>query len=112
MGQKNVGPEPNELGRVFRQARVVALGPPEIDQDILSLDIAEVAQTEPELGECLLEARRRGCAEKAEACDLRRWLGPCAERHRGRRAAEQRDDLASPDAKCHLIPPAGRATEG
>jgi hypothetical protein len=29
-----------------------------------------------------------------------------------RRAAEQRDELAPPDAKCHLIPPTGRATEG
>jgi hypothetical protein len=28
------------------------------------------------------------------------------ERQRGRRAAEQRDELAPPDAKCHLIPPA------
>jgi hypothetical protein len=27
-------------------------------------------------------------------------------------AAEKRDELAAPDAKCHLIPPAGRATEG
>jgi hypothetical protein len=34
------------------------------------------------------------------------------ERPSGRRAAEQRDELAAPDAKCHLIPPAGRATEG
>jgi hypothetical protein len=27
-------------------------------------------------------------------------------------AADERDDLAPPDAKCHLIPPAGRASEG
>jgi hypothetical protein len=29
-----------------------------------------------------------------------------------RRAAEQRDELAAPDESCHVIPPAGRATEG
>jgi hypothetical protein len=29
-----------------------------------------------------------------------------------RGAAAQRDELARPDAKCHLIPPAGRASEG
>jgi len=34
-------------------------------------------------------------------------LRPCRERPCGRRAAEQRDELAAPDAKCHLIPPAG-----
>ena len=34
------------------------------------------------------------------------------ERPRSCRAAEERDELAPPDAKCHLIPPAGRATEG
>ncbi len=27
-------------------------------------------------------------------------------------AAEQRDELAASDESCHLIPPAGRATEG
>jgi hypothetical protein len=31
------------------------------------------------------------------------------ERSRGR-AAEKRDELAAPEAKCHLIHPAGRAT--
>jgi hypothetical protein len=34
------------------------------------------------------------------------------ERPGSRRAPEQRYEFAAPDAKCHLIPPAGRATGG
>src|SRR5262249_41729139 len=37
--QKNVDPEANEFGRVLGQARVVTLGPPEIDEDILAFDV-------------------------------------------------------------------------
>jgi len=33
-------------------------------------------------------------------------LCPRRERPRGSRAAEQRDEVATPDASCHLIPPA------
>jgi hypothetical protein len=41
----------------------------------------------------------------------RRLLSTRAERPRDR-AAEQADELAASDQSCHLIPPAGRATEG
>jgi len=34
------------------------------------------------------------------------------ERPSRRRSAEQRDELASPDAKCHLIPPAEGVVRG
>ncbi|HEX6614289.1 MAG TPA: hypothetical protein VF022_10530, partial [Rhodanobacteraceae bacterium] len=37
-------------------------------------------------------------------------LRPRRERSRGRRTAEQRDELAALDESCHLIPPAGRVT--
>ena len=36
---------------------------------------------------------------------------PAPRRPRRCRAAEQREELASPDESCHLIPPAGRAKE-
>ena len=36
----------------------------------------------------------------------RRLLRPRRKRPHGSRAAEQRDELASPNAKCHVIPPA------
>jgi hypothetical protein len=55
---------------------------------------------------------RRRPHEATDPCDFRLLLRSRRERPRRRRAAEQRDELAAPDAKCHLIPPAGRATEG
>jgi hypothetical protein len=57
---------------------------------------------------------REGMARaKVLAHDWRWWLTrPRRERPRCRRAAEQRDELASSDESCHLIPPAGRAAEG
>ena len=57
--------------------------------------------------------RARSSARQQHA-DPPRAIGLlCARRERPRcRTAEQGDELAPPDAKCHLIPPAGRATEG
>ena len=49
---------------------------------------------------------RRGYVASAPELRARRER-PCR-----RRAAQKRDEVAAPDAKCHLIPPAGRATEG
>ena len=39
-------------------------------------------------------------------------LRPRRQRPRNRRTAEERDELAPSDERCHLIPPAGRAREG
>jgi hypothetical protein len=60
---------------------------------------------------CIKWGLSRLHTDKADAQHL--WLLLRARRQRQRdRAAEQRYELAPPDAKCHLIPPAGRATEG
>ena len=53
--------------------------------------------------------RRRRAAEEPDHRH-RRLLRARRERPRGRRAAEQRDELAASDESCHLIPPAGRGT--
>src|SRR6266540_2893799 len=71
---------------------------------------------------------RRNPDPAAHAASLEQWPGLVREntdfpytarclrngsaRPHNNRATEQRDELAPPDAKCHLIPPAGRATEG
>jgi hypothetical protein len=61
------------------------------------------------LWEAVMEAfarRFRGRGEKTNERAFGRSLCPRAERRRRRRATEQRDELAPPNAKCHLIPPA------
>jgi hypothetical protein len=62
-----------------------------LDGDVLALDIASLLHALVERGHPLLRPRR----ERPHS-----------------RAAEERDELASPNAKYHLIPPAGRATGG
>jgi hypothetical protein len=50
--------------------------------------------------------------DDADASHPLALLRPRPDRPCSRCAAEQRHELAAPDAKCHLIPPAGRSTEG
>jgi predicted TPR repeat methyltransferase len=54
----------------------------------------------------LAHAKAKNVYHELVKAELGGLLRAMRERQRGRRAAEQRDELAPPDAKCHLIPPA------
>src|SRR5262249_1004385 len=74
-----------------------------------ALDIAGFFQTLMECGQRVLRECVVGrIAGKEPDHRHLRLLRARRERPRGRRATKQRDELAPPNAKCHLIPPAGR----
>jgi hypothetical protein len=100
----------NQIGRQCRQSVILAVRPAKFDCHIAAPDETSFAQTLVERAQIVRHFVGRSDAEKP--CDRhRRLLRPCRERPR-RRAAEQRDEIAASDESCHLIPPAGRATEG
>ena len=90
---------------------VLALRPAILDRHVPALDIAGFAQALAERGQQCATSSADAAAEEPDHRH-RRLLRARRERPRRRRAAEQRDELAASDESCHLIPPAGRATEG
>jgi ATP dependent DNA ligase domain len=85
----------------------LTLRPTVYDRHVLTFDEAGFAQAS---SECLHEMRGILRRPGAQIPDRRQLLLRARrERPRGRRAAKQRDELAAPDASCHLIPPAGRS---
>src|SRR5262245_1958103 len=69
--------------------------PAKIDEDVLALDITEVAKSISKSLEPTFHARGRACTEKTDARRPRR-LRPRRKRPRRRRAAEQSDERAAP----------------
>jgi hypothetical protein len=98
-----------QIGCEVGQYVVLVLRPAILDHDILALDVAGFANALPECGQIAGTISKRRAAEKP---DHRPLLRTRRERPRGHTAADEDDEVAPPDAKCHLIPPAGRAREG
>jgi hypothetical protein len=98
------------IGQCGQPIKLV-LCPAIFDHYVLALDIADLFESLAEYGQTI---RRRFRRCRVEDPDYRhcRPLRPRRERPSNRRAADERDELAPRDAKCHLIPPAGRVTEG
>ena len=87
--------EPDELGRDLGEALAASLRPAILDRDGATLDPAEFAQPLHKSGGPLALGCRRARAQEPDGRQLRRLLRPRRERPRGRRAAEQRDELAA-----------------
>ena len=83
---------------------VASLRPAIFDRDGAALDPAEFAQPLHKSGSPLAPGRRRARAQEPDSRQLRRLLRARRERPRGRRAAEQADELAPPHAG-HGLPP-------
>src|SRR5262249_4212395 len=60
-------------------------------QDVFAFNVAKIAQTLTEV------IPNRLIIDDADGRELRRPLRPCGKRPRGRCAAEQRDEIATPD---------------
>jgi hypothetical protein len=100
----------HEIGGERGQAIVLSVSPAIVQGDVSTLEESGIIQALPDHRN---ERRVDGGRTGAENADHRhRWLLRVRRERPRSRAAEQRDELAAPDAKCHLIPPAGRATEG
>src|SRR5262249_23361392 len=85
----------NEVGCQFRQAIGVVMRPPELDGQVLALDVAALAQSLAESSHSICERLRRAELEQPDYRQ-RRLLRARRERPCGCRAAEQRDELATP----------------
>ena len=85
----------NEVGCQFRQAIGVVMRPPEFDGHVLALDVAALAQSLAESSNSICE-RLWGAELEHANHRHRRLLRACREGPRGRRAAEQRDQVAPP----------------
>jgi hypothetical protein len=86
------------LGRSRRRAGV--------DGKVLAFDIAALAQPIAERVQHALRRRRRGGSQDPDAIDAAaRLLRARRERPRGRRATEERDELAPPQAGQVFLPP-------
>src|SRR5262249_58109250 len=87
-----------ELRRKCRQSIVLALRPPILDRDILTLDIACFFQALAKRAQTVRIQVRRGSAEKSDHRH-RRLLRARRERPCDDRAANKRDELAPPNAE-------------
>src|SRR5262245_65430201 len=87
--------ELHQFGCEVREAVVSALGPPIVDDNVLALLVSELAKARSQRVNSVTELSVREHAEKADTMGLPGLLRPPCERPRCRRAAEQRDELAS-----------------
>src|SRR5215475_982939 len=94
MRDNDIDIEPDELGDDLRRAFGASLPPAILDRDGLTLDPTEFAQSLNKGGGPLGLGRRRGPAKQSNGRQLH-LLRTRRERPRGRRAAEQRDELAA-----------------
>jgi hypothetical protein len=81
---EDIDPETHEFGGEFRESRIVPFGPAEIDENVLTFDIAEVSEPVAKSFERVVDARSRGCTEESDAGGLPRLLRACRERPRRR----------------------------
>jgi hypothetical protein len=71
---------PDELGGQLGKTLIVPLSPPELDEEVLALDIAEISQCCPEGLHLAGIAGRRGRAQEGNPVDLPRRLCLSGER--------------------------------
>src|SRR5215831_2263618 len=95
----------NEVGCQFRQAIGVVMRPPELDGQVLALDVAALAQSLAESSHSICERLRRAELEQPDYRQ-RRLLRARRERPCGCRAAEKRYELAA----LHSITSSARAS--
>ena len=112
-GQDNVRRKRDQFRRILANVLSIAPAPADLDPHVAAVGPSQLRQTlqkRREAGLCvpIVGVRVRGRANKhADAAHpLRLLLCTCRERPRGRRAAEQRDELAA----LHSMPP-GCASE-
>src|SRR5262245_64674071 len=96
---------PNQLGRQLRQPIKLILAPTVYDRYVIALDIAGVLEALAKSAQTVLDSLRRSVIKEADHRH-RALLRARRERPRGRRAAEQRDELAPP----HSITSSARAS--
>src|SRR4029077_6422192 len=101
-GHNDVDWERSQLRRQRRVEVVPPLGEARLEPEIAPFDVAVLRQ----LAEESLQRRQRRGAQHADAHAFRRLLCPRCKRPNRRRAAEQRDEVATPEESCHPIPPA------
>src|SRR5262249_24369274 len=97
-------PSGDKIGRQYWQSVILTVGPTEGDLNVLAFDIARVPQSQPKCHLVRSRFARRPAAEEPDHRH-RRLLRARRERPRGRRAAEQRDELAA----VHSITSSARA---
>src|SRR5262249_5941615 len=94
----------DKVGHERRQAIVFAVQPMVLHRYVLALYVARFAEALTKRGCMTCGTIKRSTADKADH-QSRRLLRPRRERPRGRRAAEQRDELAPfPLTEMHPIP--------
>src|SRR5262245_22925966 len=104
--EDNVNIDADELGREACEL-VDILCPSKLQDDVLAVDVAELPQSAAQGLQPARLGRRRGKTKEADARD-RRLLRPRRQRPRcSSRAADQRDELATPD---HSITSSARAS--
>jgi hypothetical protein len=109
-GEHGVGPPSNydvyvEADEVIRQlgkSLVVTLGVAVLEAKVLALDIPEIIESPSKRVDGRPGLDRQNTDRGYFSFRL---LRARHERPRGCRATEQREELATPDASCHLIPP-------
>src|SRR5215831_419210 len=100
--------EPHEVGRDLGREVVPALRPAHVDIYVAVFDPAKFAEPRGEGGEPHAGRRLRAGAEEPNSHGLAALLRTRRERPRGRRAAEQRDEVAA----LHSITSSARASSG
>ena len=106
-GGDNGHPAPHQIGRQFRQAFQLAFCPAKFKGDVLTFDVAGLAQAFAEPRDQRRKLLGRTMMEKSNDRHCR-LLRVRRERPRGCRAAEQNDKLATP----HSITSSARASTG
>src|SRR5262249_19172895 len=94
-------------GDVGRTA-VTAFRPAHIDVYVAAFDPAKFAEPRHKGGEPHVGSRRRASAEETNSREARRLLPARREPPRGRRAAEQRDEIAAFHTRAHSITSSAR----
>src|SRR5262245_24995954 len=104
--------ETHDLGCDCAIALVASLRPAILDSDGAALDPAKFTQPLHESRGPRIPVQRRARPQKADGCQLRLLLRACRERPRCRRAAEQRDEFATPQLiELHSVPSQGRIAD-
>src|SRR5262249_23022255 len=110
MGHEHIDIEIHQLGCKLVEAVVITLGPPIVDDNVLALLVSELAKARSQGANLASVLSVRENAKKADPVNFPGWLRCRRERPnqqgRRRRAAEQRDERATP----HSITSSARAS--
>src|SRR6516164_4483160 len=94
MGHNDIDIETNQFDCEFSQALVIPLSPAKVDEQVLSLYVAEVTQAGSKSVKSALNTRGCSCAEKTNASNFGRLLRARCERPCCR--TDKRDEIAPP----------------